>query len=134
MTTAFEPGLDQMMHDLHSDSKSLAALTVSIYTLGYCIGPLIVAPISEIYGRLWLLRVAYVVFPMTLVVCASSHSLALFTVFRALMGFAGIIFVLLSPAIVPDLMAKEKRGLAMSVMTTGVSLVSRPSADLGLAC
>jgi MFS family permease len=124
MTTAFEPALDDVMSDLHAHNKSLETLTISIYTLGYCIGPLIIAPISEIYGRLWPLRVAYVVFPVTLVVCASSHSLALFAVFRAIMGFAGIIFVLLGPAIVPDIIAKERRGLALSVMTTGASLVS----------
>ncbi|KAF1978150.1 MFS general substrate transporter [Bimuria novae-zelandiae CBS 107.79] len=122
MTTAFEPGLDDVMRDLHAHSKSLEALTISIYTLGYCIGPIIVAPISEVYGRLWPLRVAYVMFPVTSVICASSHGLVLFAIFRAIMGFAGIIFVLLGPAIVPDVMMKEKRGLAWSIMTTGAIL------------
>ncbi|OCL06356.1 MFS general substrate transporter [Glonium stellatum] len=111
-----------MMQDFHSNNKDLESLTISIYTLGYCIGPLIIAPISEVYGRIWLLRAAYVIFPLALAVCASSRSLALFIVFRAIMGFAGIIFVLLGPAVVPDIMAKERRGFALSVMSTGASL------------
>ncbi|KAF2686895.1 MFS general substrate transporter [Lentithecium fluviatile CBS 122367] len=108
MTTAFELGLEDVMHDLHAHSKSLGALTISIYTPGYFIGPFIVAPVSEVYGRLWPLRVAYVMFAVTLVICASSQSLTLFAIFRAIMGFAGIIFVLLGPAIVPDVIVKEK--------------------------
>jgi MFS family permease len=53
MTTAYEPGLDQILHDFHAQDKdSLGALSISIYTLGYCIGPLIVAPVSKIYGRI----------------------------------------------------------------------------------
>jgi MFS family permease len=53
-----------------------------LYTLGYCIGPLIVAPVSEIYGRIWLLRVAYLVFPLTLVGCGASRSIGAFIALR----------------------------------------------------
>jgi hypothetical protein len=57
MTTAYEPGLDQILHDFHAQDKdSLGALSISIYTLGYCIGHLIVAPVSKVYGRICLLR------------------------------------------------------------------------------
>jgi len=38
------------------------------------------------------------------------------------MGFAGICFALLGPAMVPDFMAKEKTGLALSLMNMGASL------------
>lgn len=61
---AYEPGLHQILNDFHAQDKhSLGVLSISIYTLGYCISPLIVAPVSEIYGRVWPLRVAYLVFP-----------------------------------------------------------------------
>lgn len=127
MTTAYEPALDQILRDFHAQDKdSLGTLSISIYTLGYCIGPLIVAPISEIYGRIWLLRVAYVVFPLTLIGCGASRSIGAFIAFRAIMGFAGIVFLLLGAAIVPDIMPKEKRGLSLGTMLTGAGLVRVP--------
>jgi len=111
MKTAYEPGLDQTLHEFYAQDKDyLGALSISMYTLGYCIGPLIVAPISEIYGRIWLLRAAYLVFPLTLVGCGASRSIGAFIAFRAIMVFAGIVFLLLGAAIVPDIMPKERRG------------------------
>lgn len=115
------------MADLHSSSDALASFTVSIYTIGYCLGPLIVAPVSEMYGRVWVLFPAYVIFLVSLAVCGSSTSLALFIFFRAIMGFAGVGFVLLGPAIVADLIPAERRGLALSVMSAGPVVVSMAS-------
>ena len=87
------------------------------------LGPLIVAPISEIYGRIYILYPAYVIFMVSLAVCGVSENFALFIVFRAIMGFAGIGFVLLGPAVVADLMPVEKRGLALSIMAAGPVVV-----------
>jgi MFS family permease len=103
--------------------RACLGLSISIYTLGYCIGPLIVAPVSEIYGRIWLLRLAYLLFPLTLVGCGASRSIGVFIAFRAIMGFAGIVFLLLGAAIVPDIMPKERRGISMGAMLTGAGLV-----------
>ena len=87
------------------------------------LGPLIVAPISEIYGRIYILLPAYVIFMVSLAVCGASANFALFIVFRAIMGFAGIGFVLLGPAVVADLIPVEKRGLALSIMAAGPVVV-----------
>lgn len=66
----------------------------------------------------------YVIFMVSLAACGASHSLPLFIVFRAVMGFAGIGFVLLGPAVVADLMPVEKRGLSLSIMSAGPVVVS----------
>jgi MFS family permease len=124
MTTAYEPALEQILRDFHAEDKhSLGTLSISIYTLGYCIGPLIVAPVSEIYGRIWPLRVAYLVFPLTLVGCGASRNLGAFVTCRAIMGFAGIVFLLLGAAIVPDIMPKERRGISLGAILSGAGLV-----------
>jgi MFS family permease len=107
-----------------NNSGSLASLTISIYVIGYCLGPLVVAPLSELYGHIAVLYPAYVVFIAALAVCGSSKYLALFIVFRAVMGFGAITFVLIGPAIVADLVPRERRGLALSVMSTGPVIVS----------
>lgn len=113
------------MVDLHFRSESLASFTISIYTIGYCFGPLLVAPISEGYGRLWVLHGSYMLYLISLIACGFAKNIAVFIVFRAIMGFAGIGFVLLGPAIVADLIPRERRGLALSIMSTGPAVVSR---------
>ena len=123
-STAFEPALPALTSSLHPQSPALASFTVSVYTFGYVLGPLIVTPISELYGRIYVVVPAYVIFIISLAVCGASENLPLFIVFRAIMGFAGIGFVLLGPAIVADLIPVERRGLALSVMATGPVVVS----------
>ncbi|KAM0164074.1 hypothetical protein ACHAPG_000825 [Botrytis cinerea] len=107
------------MADFHSTNGSIASLTISIYTIGYCLGPLLIAPISELYGHVTVLYPGYIGFMLALAVCGSSKSLPLFVVFRAIMGLAAITFVLMGPAIVADLIPREQRGLALSIMSTG---------------
>ena len=76
------------------------------------------------FGRLYVFFPSYVIFLVSLAVCGASENFALFIVFRAIMGFAGIGFVLLGPAVVADLIPVEKRGSALSVMAAGPVVVS----------
>jgi MFS family permease len=48
----FAPGLEQVMREFRSTNSSLASFVVSVYILGYAVGPLFMAPLSELYGRL----------------------------------------------------------------------------------
>lgn len=116
--------MPSVMADFHSSIDFLASFAVLMYIIGYCLGPLVVAPTSELYGRVMILYPAYVVFMASLAMCGSSSSLPLFIVFRAVMGFAGIAFVLLGPAIGADLIPKERRGFALSIMSSGPVVVS----------
>ena len=113
-----------MMHDFNNSSDSLSSLTVSIFVLGYVLGPLIVAPISELYGRVFVLFPAYLVFLVTLAVCAASTNLIEFLVIRVLMGFGAIAFLTVGPAVVADVVPREQRGRAVSVLTSGPAIVS----------
>ena len=122
--TAFEPALPILMASLNFHNSALASFTVSIYVLGYILGPLLIAPVSEMYGRCFVLSPAYIIYLVALVVCGASRSLALFIVSRAVTGFVGVAFVLLGPAVVADLMPVEKRGLSLSIMSAGPVVVS----------
>ena len=46
----FVMGLADMQQDL-GISHFLASLALSIFALGFALGPLVLAPISEVYGR-----------------------------------------------------------------------------------
>ena len=54
----FAPGVNQLVRDFEITSTELASFVVSVYLLGYCFGPLLIAPISELYGRRWVSIVA----------------------------------------------------------------------------
>jgi len=62
---------------------------VSVYILGYAAGPLIVAPCSEIYGRLPVYHVTNVLFVIFTICCAESRSVGMLVAFRFLAGSVG---------------------------------------------
>ena len=45
------PGIALTMLDLHETSRTLGSFQITIFVLGIGVGPLFLAPLSEIYGR-----------------------------------------------------------------------------------
>ena len=48
----FAPGVPDLMVEFNSRSSELASFCVSVYVLGFAAGPMVFAPLSELYGRL----------------------------------------------------------------------------------
>jgi MFS family permease len=69
--------------------REIAVLPLSMYTFGFLVGPLLAAPLSEIYGR----RIVYwTTLPMLFIftgVAGASNSITLLIVMRFLAGFGG---------------------------------------------
>lgn len=64
-------------------------MTVSIYLLGYAVGPVFIAPLSEMYGRKPVLSVANVFFCLWQVGCALAPNIAALVIFRFFSGVGG---------------------------------------------
>lgn len=47
----FAPGVPELMIEFGSKSSELASFCVSVYVLGFAAGPMVFAPLSELYGR-----------------------------------------------------------------------------------
>jgi hypothetical protein len=47
------PGVPQIMEEFGSSNKTEATFVVSIFILGFAFGPLFIAPLSELYGRIF---------------------------------------------------------------------------------
>ncbi|KAJ5919463.1 benomyl/methotrexate resistance protein [Penicillium verhagenii] len=62
VSSMFVPGVEDVMIESHSTITILASFVVSVYVLGYCIGLLFTAPLSEIYGRVPVYHVSNVFF------------------------------------------------------------------------
>jgi hypothetical protein len=93
-SSMFAPAVSFMDKTFHNDSLLLSSLTVSIFVLGYSVGPLFLAPLSEIYGRRYVLTAANAFFCVWQIGCALAPNLSSLIVFRFL---AGIGFVSFSP-------------------------------------
>jgi multidrug resistance protein len=115
----FAPGVQSVLIEFQSSSSILASMVVSIYVLGYAVGPLIVAPISEIHGRVPMYHISNVMFVIFTIACAVSTSLPMLIVFRFLAGAAGSTPVSIGGGTFGDLFSVEERGAAMAIWAMG---------------
>ncbi|KAH0558693.1 hypothetical protein GP486_004656, partial [Trichoglossum hirsutum] len=121
-SSMFAPGVPLLLVDLHSRSTTLSSFVVSVYVLGIAAGPLVIAPLSEHYGRLPFYHLTNLLFVLFTVACAVAPSLAPLIVFRFLAGCAGASPLVLGAGTIADLFAAEVRGRVMSVYTLGALL------------
>ncbi|KAI0503244.1 major facilitator superfamily domain-containing protein [Xylaria bambusicola] len=112
--TIFAPGVPLLLREFHSDSTALASFLVSAYVIPFAISPLVVAPLSELYGRNVVMNTANFAFLVFTIVCAISNSIPLFLVFRVLQGGAACVPLVLGGGMIGDLVVAEKRGRALS--------------------
>ncbi|GKZ71588.1 hypothetical protein AnigIFM50267_007629 [Aspergillus niger] len=117
------PAVPDVMRSLGSDNAELESFVVSIYVIGYALGPLIAAPMSEVYGRSIVYNVSNVLFLGATIGCALSTNVGMFLAFRLISGCAGVTPLALGGGSIGDLMAPEKMGTAMAIWGLG-SLVA----------
>ncbi|KAH7010412.1 major facilitator superfamily domain-containing protein [Ilyonectria destructans] len=96
-------------------TKSAAVLLVTIWELGEAAGPLLIAPLSEIFGRYPLINSCNVLFIATTVMTALSQSTTMLITTRAVTGMA-VASNVLNPAIVGDIFVSDQRGAVMSLV------------------
>jgi len=110
------------MGDFRTTSETFATFSVSIFVLGFASGPLILAPLSELYGRVFVYNITNVTFLLFTMLCAISKSESTFLAFRFLSGFFGVATITIGSGTIADLMPREKRGKAVSIWSVGTIL------------
>lgn len=115
----FAPGVPEVMKDYKSNNLELSSFVVSVYLLGYAFGPLILGPLSEMYGRLPIYHSCNVLFVIFTVACAVATNLDSLIVFRFLAGIAGSSPLTIGAGTLSDMIAQEKRGAAMAAWAMG---------------
>ncbi|KAF1815011.1 multidrug resistance protein [Eremomyces bilateralis CBS 781.70] len=117
--TMFAPGSSLLVTEFGITSSVVGSLTVTIYLLGFAFGPLFLAPLSELYGRLPIYygsTLGYIAFTLG---CALSRNTGMFLVFRFISGCAGSSALTIGGGTIADVMPQEKRGQAMSMFAIG---------------
>ncbi|KAK9856680.1 hypothetical protein MYU51_000511 [Penicillium brevicompactum] len=118
-SSMFAPGVSQLVKDFSVTNVELSSFVVSVYLVGYCFGPLLIAPLSEIYGRQCLYHACNILYVIWTVCCAVAPEIGSLVVFRFLAGFAGSCPLTIGAGSIADMYVQEKRGGAMAVWAIG---------------
>ncbi|KAI0390272.1 putative MFS multidrug transporter [Xylariaceae sp. FL0594] len=117
--TAVAPGVSGLVRDFDIQSETVATLAVTIYLLGFALGPLFISAFSEMYGRLVVYHASNLVFLAFVIGCALSRNTPEYFVFRFISGFVGSAPLTIGGGTIADCIPVEKRGLASALFGLG---------------
>ena len=115
----FAPGVPQVMQDFRAASNLLATFVVSVFVLGFAFGPLLLAPLSEMYGRIPVYNTCNVAFLIFTILSAEAKSMGMLVAVRFLAGAFGVAVITCGSGSIADMMPPEQRGGAMAVWAVG---------------
>ncbi|KAI0020712.1 bicyclomycin resistance protein [Xylariomycetidae sp. FL0641] len=118
-SSAFAPGVPRVMDEFHSNSLEISTFVVSVYVLGYAAGPVVIAPLSEIYGRVIVYHICAVGFVAFLAACALAPSLDSLIAFRFLCGVFGSAPITNGGGTIADMVTQEHRGTVIAIYSIG---------------
>ncbi|KXJ85469.1 MFS multidrug transporter [Microdochium bolleyi] len=116
-STMITPALSQIVADLDvpASESFTRVLFMTIFMLGYAQGPFVLAPLSEIFGRVHVLQYANLVYLVFNTACGFAQTRDQLLVFRFLSGIGGSAPQALCNGVLADVWRKEERGLGQSV-------------------
>lgn len=103
-------------------NQSLLVLPVSVYLIGYVLGPLVFAPLSESYGRKWVVLLTFIAFMAFHLGSALAPTFTVLVVMRLLTGIAASTPVSTIGGIYADIYGNPKaRGRAITAFMAGTT-------------
>ncbi|KAI0440827.1 cycloheximide resistance protein [Xylaria telfairii] len=118
-SSIFAPGVPLVLAEFHSTSLEIATFVVSVYLIGFAAGPILLAPLSEIYGRVPVYHACNVGFVAFSAACALAPSLNSLIAFRFLAGLFGVAPITNGGGTVADMIPQRQRGTVLAVFSIG---------------
>ncbi|KAI0964966.1 MFS multidrug transporter [Xylaria arbuscula] len=112
--TMLAPAEKKISADLHIEQSYQWLLVNSLILVGVGLSPLLLAPLSEVYGRKPVLIVASTIFVIWNAACGASSTLGQILAFRLLSGFGASVADALAGGLMSDLWSVEERGRAFA--------------------
>ncbi|EHK22045.1 uncharacterized protein TRIVIDRAFT_53178 [Trichoderma virens Gv29-8] len=116
-SSAYSGSANEILAQFHCSSE-LFALGISLYVLGFAIGPALWAPLSELYGRKILFITTHTGMVAFVAASAGASSITQLLVFRFLTGMFGASPLTNSGGVIADMFPAAQRGLAMIFFCT----------------
>jgi multidrug resistance protein len=113
------PAVDAIGADLHDSNAVHLELTLSIFLLGLGFGPLVLSPISEMYGRLPVLILGNLFFIVWNTASGFVHTTGQLMAFRLLAGLGASAPLSIGGGLLSDLWEAERRAQALAMYTSG---------------
>lgn len=114
VSSAYTGGLQQVIEEFGA-SEEMVTLGVSLFVLGFAIGPLLWAPLSELYGRQILFFTTYGILTVFNAGAAGSLNIETLVILRFFAGAFGSSVLTNSGGVIADMFPASQRGLTLSV-------------------
>jgi multidrug resistance protein len=116
-SSAYASGIEGVKR--HFDvSGEVATLGLSLFVLGFALGPLIWAPLSELYGRKSIYVISFMAYTAFSVAATCSPNIQSLLVLRFFASAFGSSSMTNSGGVIADMFAKEQRGMATGLFVT----------------
>ena len=99
-------------------SEQVATLGLSLFVLGFALGPLIWAPLSEVYGRKVIFVISYTAYTAFSVAAACASNITGLLVLRFFASAFGSSSMTNTGAVIADMFSRAERGLATGLFVT----------------
>lgn len=83
------PAFSDMNKDLNVHNSAETTMMLSFFVLAYAIGPLLFGPLSELYGRRWVLQIRNLIFLVFNLACGFAKTGPQMIVLRFFSGLGG---------------------------------------------
>ncbi|PYI32567.1 bicyclomycin resistance protein [Aspergillus indologenus CBS 114.80] len=120
-SSAYTGGMAQIREEFGT-ANEVATLGVSLYVLGFAVGPLVWASLSEAYGRQSLFVLSFAGFTAFNAGCAGAPNIQSLVILRFLAGSCASSGLTNAGAVISDLFDSSQRGLAMVFFATAPAL------------
>ncbi|KAF8605506.1 MFS general substrate transporter [Ceratobasidium sp. AG-I] len=115
-SSSYSGGIQYMMADLHM-GQYVAILGISLYVVGFGVGPLLWGPLSEMYGRRLIFMVSFLPFTLFHLGGALGHNVPTLLVTRFLAGAFGSSPLTNAGGCIADMFTAKDRGLASALFS-----------------
>lgn len=88
-SSILSPAIHQLLSEFGVASPIIGSMTVSIFLLGYAVGPIFIAPLSETYGRRPVLIISNSFFCVWQIGCALAPNIETLVIARFFSGLGG---------------------------------------------
>ncbi|ROT41488.1 MFS general substrate transporter [Sodiomyces alkalinus F11] len=116
------PAIPLTLEELNETSLVLGSFMVTIYILGFAVGPLFLGPLSELYGRYPVVILSTWTFNAWVLGSALAPNMSGLIVMRFLAGVGGSGVMTLAPAIIADVYPVEQRAATTSLIVMAQSV------------
>ncbi|KAI1643834.1 MFS general substrate transporter [Daldinia loculata] len=117
VSTAYSGGIGEVIREF-GVSEEIAILGISLFVLGFAVGPLLWAPLSEMYGRQLLFFITYGCLTAFNAGAAGSPNIQSLIILRFFAGTIGSSPLTNSGGVIADMFTAKDRGLATAIFAT----------------